>query len=147
MRVMLYSFSVHFNHLSSYKIVWYFRNGRILDTKNQIMGYYEEAPKVLEKLYNEGYILAAVSRTKDPTGVAQLLKLFTWDRFFTYTELYPEPKVAHFERYVILCTFYEIPRCYSYGRFYVLHSLNHSSTNKHISIWSCELRNLYGKCR
>lgn len=84
-----------------------------MDTRNKRIEPYKEVPKVLKKLHDEGYILAAVSRTSDPEGANQLLDLLDWDHFFAYKEIYPGRKTTHFQRYVILYVFYEFQKCYS----------------------------------
>lgn len=37
-------------------------------------------------------------RTEWPEGARQLLKLFEWDKHFTYKEIYPGKKTTHFRR-------------------------------------------------
>lgn len=53
---------------------------------------------MLQRLYDEGYILAVASRTGEMKGANQLLKLFGWEKYFKYKEIYPGSKVNHFKR-------------------------------------------------
>ncbi|XP_053639172.1 magnesium-dependent phosphatase 1 isoform X2 [Cherax quadricarinatus] len=76
------------------------KDGQVVDARSKRVHYYKEVPNVLEKLHNEGYILAAASRTGEVDGANQLLKLFDWDKYFTYKEIYPGSKVTHFQRTV-----------------------------------------------
>ena len=55
-------------------------------------------PTLLEKLHNEGYVLAVASRTSEVAGANQLLRHFGWDKYFTYKEIYPGCKITHFNR-------------------------------------------------
>lgn len=73
-----------------------------MNIQKQIVLHYKESTTVLERLYKEGYTLAIVSRSWDPTGAKQLLQLFKWEHYFTYVEIYDKCKAIHFQRYVIL---------------------------------------------
>ncbi|XP_078041081.1 magnesium-dependent phosphatase 1 [Augochlora pura] len=68
----------------------------IVDAHGQKINYYKEVPDVLKKLTNEGYELGVASRTSEITGANQLLKLFNWEKYFKYKEIYPGSKVKHF---------------------------------------------------
>lgn len=74
------------------------QNGDIVDTFNAKIKCYPQAPQVLQKLHMEGYILGVASRTSEIDGANQLLKLFDWDKYFTYKEIYPGCKITHFTR-------------------------------------------------
>lgn len=74
------------------------QNGDIVDTFNATIKCYPQAPQVLQKLHMEGYILGVASRTSEMDGANQLLKLFDWDKYFTYKEIYPGCKITHFTR-------------------------------------------------
>ncbi|XP_076028335.1 magnesium-dependent phosphatase 1-like isoform X2 [Oratosquilla oratoria] len=73
--------------------------GKILDSCGKTVKPYPEVTSVLKHLQKEGYILAAASRTGEIDGANQLLKLFEWEKFFTYKEIYPGSKVHHFKRF------------------------------------------------
>lgn len=53
---------------------------------------------MLEKLKQEGYQLGVASRTSEIRGANDLLKLFDWDKYFQYKEIYPGDKTTHFSR-------------------------------------------------
>lgn len=74
------------------------RNGQVQDRRNKKVKHYGEVPRVLHWLHSEGFTLAAVSRIGEVDGANQLLKLFDWDKYFTYKEIYPGCKIKHFER-------------------------------------------------
>nr|CAD7394900.1 unnamed protein product [Timema cristinae] len=70
----------------------------VVDSRGEIIRYYPEVPEVLKKLANDGFILAVASRTSEIKGANQLLKLFDWDQYFKYKEIYPGSKVTHFNK-------------------------------------------------
>ncbi|PSN41720.1 Magnesium-dependent phosphatase 1 [Blattella germanica] len=74
------------------------KSGNVVDTTGSKIKYYPEVPSVLEKLQKDGYDLGIASRTSEIEGANQLLKLFDWDKYFKYKEIYPGRKVAHFSR-------------------------------------------------
>ena len=62
------------------------------------MKYYEDVPEILQELKNEGYMLGVASRTSEIDGANKLLKLFNWDQYFDFKEIYPGCKRTHFSR-------------------------------------------------
>ncbi|KAG7159409.1 magnesium-dependent phosphatase 1-like isoform X2 [Homarus americanus] len=74
------------------------KNGQVVDAQSRKVKYYKEVPSVLKQLHNEGYVLAVASRTGEIDGANQLLKLFDWEKYFTYKEIYPGSKTTHFQR-------------------------------------------------
>lgn len=82
------------------KIAWYPRDGEVVDARNMRATPYPEVSEVLRHLQEEGYVLAVASRTGEVEGANQLLSLYGWDKHFTYKEIYPGSKIAHFERFV-----------------------------------------------
>ncbi|KAI4471718.1 magnesium-dependent phosphatase 1 mdp1 [Holotrichia oblita] len=74
------------------------RNGDIVDAYDEKIRCYPQAPQVLNKLHVEGYVLGVASRTSEIEGANQLLKLFDWEKYFTYKEIYPGCKITHFTR-------------------------------------------------
>lgn len=71
-------------------------NGVIRDRNKTVIKCFPEVPSILEQLHSLGYKLAAASRTTAPKEGRQLIDLFGWDKYFTYYEIYPSCKVAHF---------------------------------------------------
>nr|XP_012140052.1 PREDICTED: magnesium-dependent phosphatase 1-like isoform X2 [Megachile rotundata] len=69
----------------------------VVDAHGQIIRYYKEVPDILKRL-SEEYELGVASRTSEIQGANQLLKLFNWDKYFKYKEIYPGCKVSHFSK-------------------------------------------------
>ncbi|XP_063986034.1 magnesium-dependent phosphatase 1-like [Diachasmimorpha longicaudata] len=74
------------------------KNNVIVDANGQTIRHYEQVPDVLKKLYDEGYELGVASRTSEIRGAFQLLKLFRWEKYFKYKEIYPGCKLTHFNK-------------------------------------------------
>ncbi|KAG7176003.1 magnesium-dependent phosphatase 1-like [Homarus americanus] len=74
-------------------------NGQVVDTRSRKIKHFKEVPSILKRLHHEGYILAIASRTGDPEAARQLLKLFNWEKYFTYIEIYRGSKITHFKRF------------------------------------------------
>ncbi|GIY28779.1 magnesium-dependent phosphatase 1 [Caerostris extrusa] len=70
----------------------------IVDGSGRKIKCFPDVPDVLNKLKSDGYILGIASRTEWPEGAEKLVKLFEWDNYFTYKEIYPGRKTTHFER-------------------------------------------------
>ena len=73
-------------------------NGEIFDSAGTNVRPFPDVSEVLEWLHSEGYSVAAVSRSGDPPGARQLIKLFGWEEYFAYMEIYPGCKKKHFSR-------------------------------------------------
>lgn len=74
------------------------KDGKIVDSHGQTMKFYKEAPTILKQLKDEGYQLGVASRTSEIAGANSLLKLFDWDKYFDYKEIYPGSKVTHLSK-------------------------------------------------
>ncbi|XP_055934491.1 magnesium-dependent phosphatase 1-like [Argiope bruennichi] len=74
------------------------KNNHIVDGSGERIKYYPDVPDILNKLQNDGYVLGIASRTEWPEGAKKLLKLFDWEKYFTYKEIYPGRKTTHFKR-------------------------------------------------
>jgi magnesium-dependent phosphatase 1 len=83
--------------LSSFYSSIYF-SSNIYDQSGQLIKPFPEAISVLNYLKDEGYILAAASRTKQPTDALQLLDYLDWNKYFSYKEIYPGCKTTHFQK-------------------------------------------------
>lgn len=79
-------------------MIVFHRSGQIVDTHGQKIKYYEEVPKILEYLKNEGIKIGVASRTSEIDGANQLLNLFNWNRFISFKEIYPGSKISHFNK-------------------------------------------------
>ena len=71
----------------------------VFDFFNEKVRVFPEVPGVLKWLHSEGYLIAAASRTGEIRGAKQLVKLFGWEKFFKYMEIYPGCKKKHFSRF------------------------------------------------
>lgn len=76
------------------------KDGKVEDRNKQIVDHYKETPDILRTLHSEGYTLAVASRTGATEDANSLLSLFGWDKYFSYKEIYPGSKIAHFKRYL-----------------------------------------------
>lgn len=72
-----------------------------MDSRKRKVKVYPEVPGILKQLKEEGYQLAAVSRTSETEGAYQLIGLLGWDKYFDYSEIYPGSKITHFKRSVV----------------------------------------------
>ncbi|KAJ8959454.1 hypothetical protein NQ318_022147 [Aromia moschata] len=70
--------------------------GTITDSYGIDVTCYPEVPEVLKTLHDEGYTLAVASRTWEIKGAKQLVELFSWNKYFTYKEIFPGSKTTHF---------------------------------------------------
>ncbi|XP_043233647.1 magnesium-dependent phosphatase 1-like [Amphibalanus amphitrite] len=75
------------------------KGGDVFDSFNEKVRAFPEVPDVLQWLHDEGYIIAAASRTGEIRGAKQLVKLFGWEKYFKYAEIYPGCKKKHFSRF------------------------------------------------
>ncbi|XP_076650132.1 magnesium-dependent phosphatase 1 [Halictus rubicundus] len=74
------------------------KGNNVVDAHGQNIRFYKEVPDVLKRLTDEGYELGVASRTSEISGANQLLKLFNWEKYFTYKEIYPGCKLTHFSK-------------------------------------------------
>ena len=44
------------------------------------------------------------SRTSATEEATELIRLFDWDKYFKYRQIYPGKKTTHFSRYVVCLT-------------------------------------------
>ena len=69
----------------------------ITDMDGRNIRLYDDVKEVLETVAGRGYPLAAASRTHEPSWALELMDLFGITAYFEYREIYPGPKVPHFE--------------------------------------------------
>jgi len=72
---------------------------QIFDTAGKKINCYPEVPQVLESLKNDGVLIGIASRTHCVKEAKQLVELFEWHKFITYSEIYPGSKVNNFNRF------------------------------------------------
>lgn len=73
--------------------------GKIIDAHGQHVKSYPDSTEILQELHSEGYTLALASRTSYTDEAKDLVKLFGWDRYVTYSEIYPGSKTTHFNKF------------------------------------------------
>ncbi|KAK3911985.1 Magnesium-dependent phosphatase 1 [Frankliniella fusca] len=73
-------------------------DGDVFDRYHQPIKPFLEVPMILSDLHGKGYELAIASRTCEIRGANQLIKLFEWDKYFKYKEIYPISKLKHFSK-------------------------------------------------
>ncbi|XP_053972040.1 magnesium-dependent phosphatase 1-like [Hylaeus volcanicus] len=74
------------------------KGNEVVDAYGKVIRYYKEVPDILKRLSDKGYELGVASRTSEIEGAKQLLKLFNWESYFKYKEIYPGSKVTHFSK-------------------------------------------------
>jgi len=84
-----------------FKPPYHKNNGKIFDNENKEMNCFPEVPKVLQRLSSDGIELGVASRTEYPEGAFSLIKLFDWNQYFKYKEIYPVSKLTHFNNFKI----------------------------------------------
>lgn len=70
-------------------------NNHVLDSENNAIFLYPDVRSLLKNLQKE-YSLAVASRTHRPEWAQELLQLFGINTCFSYQEIYPGSKTAHF---------------------------------------------------
>lgn len=76
--------------------VW--KGTELFDQNKKWIRLYPDTIKVLEILQQHRKIIAAASRTYEPTWAEQLLELFNINKFFDIKEIYPGSKTRHLKR-------------------------------------------------
>lgn len=74
------------------------RNGKIIDRSGRHLRLFEEVPGILDEADRMGVPMALASRTEQPGWARSLLDLLGIRDRFTYEEIYPGSKVAHFQK-------------------------------------------------
>jgi magnesium-dependent phosphatase 1 len=74
-------------------------SGTIVDKCNREVTCYPDVPRILSELHGRGVRLAVASRTTCTREALHLLRLFGWEQFFTYKEIYAGSKTTHFRKF------------------------------------------------
>lgn len=90
------------------------RGDKVYDRNKQHVKYYKEVPAVLEKLKSLRYELGIASRSVTSSEILiiyilfyrtsatkeaeDLLRLFNWNQYFSYKQIYPGTKTTHINR-------------------------------------------------
>lgn len=70
---------------------------KVTDANGTPMVPFPEAGKCLQYLKDDGYELAAVSRTYYHVGAFALMWYFGWSKYFDYAQIFASPKTDHFQ--------------------------------------------------
>ncbi|GFO05901.1 Magnesium-dependent phosphatase 1 [Plakobranchus ocellatus] len=73
-------------------------NGKVYDVHHNHVTYYKDVPALLNRLHAEGIYLGIASRTSLPKEASELTRLFNWDQYFHYRQIYPGCKITHFKK-------------------------------------------------
>ncbi|KAL8608446.1 hypothetical protein ACOMHN_002679 [Nucella lapillus] len=74
------------------------KSGQVYDVHGHEVQYFSDVPDVLKDLHSQGYTLGIASRTSCTQEANDLTRLFDWDQFFQYREIYPGSKTTHFKK-------------------------------------------------
>ncbi|EUB61269.1 Magnesium-dependent phosphatase 1 [Echinococcus granulosus] len=81
-----------------YESKLYKKDGIVYDGSNVTVKPYPQSETVLRRIKEEPDVkLGVASMTSSPRVGHKLIKLFGWDKYFDYVEIYPVSKVKHFE--------------------------------------------------
>lgn len=70
----------------------------VRDARGLQMEPFPDVDEILKQLHENGIPLAAASRTTYPDGAFSLIKLYGWNDYFRYKEIYPGSKTTHFKK-------------------------------------------------
>jgi len=73
-------------------------NSKVYDKHKQHVKFYPDVPEILRKLHEDGFQLGIASRTGAVQEASDLTRLFQWDQFFRYRQIYPGCKITHFKK-------------------------------------------------
>ncbi len=73
-------------------------NGHVEDAYGARIVLYPEVQEILEDLKSLEIPMALASRTGAPSWARELLRLFEIQHYFSYEEIYPSSKIAHFSQ-------------------------------------------------
>lgn len=71
-------------------------SGIVTDSDGKVIAPYPGVPDMLELLSGAGCLIAAASRTEQPSWAIQVLELLGMRGLFDYEEIFPDSKVTHF---------------------------------------------------
>ncbi|MBS2099471.1 magnesium-dependent phosphatase-1 [Carboxylicivirga linearis] len=73
-------------------------NNHVVDSYGSEIVLYPDVRSILDDLKERNITMALASRTSSPSWARQLLKLLDIENYFTYQEIYPSSKIAHFNQ-------------------------------------------------
>ncbi|XP_071174965.1 magnesium-dependent phosphatase 1-like [Mytilus edulis] len=74
-------------------------DGKVYDRSGTHVKYFEDVPKILQDLHQQGFQLGIASRTSSIEEAKELVKLFKWEKYFSFSEIYPGCKLNHFKKF------------------------------------------------
>jgi len=72
------------------------QSGQVLDAQGRSVQLYSDVRDVLAHCDQQNWKMALASRTEQPTWAKELTELLEIANLFTYSEIYPSSKLAHF---------------------------------------------------
>lgn len=86
------------------RYVCFYSTGEIVDSNGTKIQCYADVPSILEKLKKEGIKMAVTSYTLDVIGSHELIRLFDWEKYFSFVEIHETVrKVDQLKRYTLGC--------------------------------------------
>jgi len=79
-------------------LFFFFRDGKVFDSRDRVVKYYPDTPKVLKYLQDKNIGISVASRTEDPEGAEQLIQLLGWNKYFLNKQIYPGSKDTHINK-------------------------------------------------
>ena len=77
---------------------YYWKDGQLLDQSGRWLRLYDDVLSILKHLKENGKMIAAASRTFEPSWARDLLKLFEIESYFDSLEIFPAEKTTHLSR-------------------------------------------------
>lgn len=77
---------------------YYWENGQLLDQSGRWLRLYDDVRSILDRLKEDEKMIAAASRTYEPSWARNLLQLFEIESYFDVLEIYPNDKTKHLSR-------------------------------------------------
>jgi magnesium-dependent phosphatase 1 len=74
------------------------KNGIVYDSTHTPMVLYPDSLSVLNLLKENNILMAAASRTYQPSWAFRLLELYDIKKYFDYLKIFPDTKIRHFNQ-------------------------------------------------
>ncbi|KAK3086106.1 hypothetical protein FSP39_013654 [Pinctada imbricata] len=72
--------------------------GDVVDARGSCLVSFSDVPGILKSLNKQGIKVGIASRTSAEEEAKELIRLFDWDQYFQYRQIYPGNKTTHFKR-------------------------------------------------
>lgn len=74
------------------------KDGIVYDSTDSPMVLYPDSINILNILYKNNILIAAASRTYQPSWALRLLELYDIQKYFHYLKIFPDTKISHFNQ-------------------------------------------------